>query len=84
MTRVTGIVRGSDGRPVRDAVVQFVAGPGSWPDTAQLTGPDGQFSLAAPARGPYRVQVNAPGHEAVTVDFDVADEIEIAQDVALP
>jgi hypothetical protein len=83
MTRLTGTVKGKDGRPLAEAAVLFVAGPVPLPEIAQLTGPDGQFSLAAPAPGAYRVQVMAPGHVAVTIGIEVGDETEIEQDIAL-
>jgi hypothetical protein len=84
MVRITGVITGPDGQPVEDAAVLFISGPVPLPDIAQLTGPDGRFLLTAPARGVYSLQVNAPGHEASTIDFEVADEIEIERDVKLP
>lgn len=75
---------GPDGKPMEDAAVHFISGPAPLPDIAQLTGPDGRFLLTAPVRGAYSLQVNAPGHEAATVDFEVADEIEIERDVRFP
>jgi len=84
MARITGIVKGPDGRPLEDATVHFVSGPVPLPDIAQLTGPDGRFLLTAPVRGTYSLRVNAPGHQASTVEVEIADEIEIEKDVAFP
>lgn len=84
MTRLIGTVKGSDGRPVAEAAVLFVAGPVALPEIAQLTGSAGRFSLTAPVPGTYRVMVNAPGRAAVTISVVVADEGEIERDIALP
>lgn len=83
MTRLIGTVKGRDGQPLAEAAVLFVAGPVAVPEIAQLTGPDGRFSLTAPAPGTYRMMVNAPGHSVVTIDVLVSDESEIEQDIAL-
>jgi Carboxypeptidase regulatory-like domain len=83
MTRLTGTVKGPDGQPVAEAAVHFLEGPVPLPDIAQLTGGDGRFGLAAPAPGTYRLQVNAPGFDAVTVTVEVGEEPELVRDIAV-
>ena len=83
MTRLTGIVKGPDGRPVADAAIHFVEGPVPLPDIAQLTGDDGSFGLAAPAPGTYRLGVNAPGYQPETVTIEVGEEPELVRDISV-
>jgi carboxypeptidase family protein len=74
---VAGVVTDRDGHPLPDARVYFVAGPAQLPDIATLTGPDGRFSLSAPAPGIYTVGVTCdraagPVSRTVTADLCVA------------
>jgi hypothetical protein len=64
-------VLNESGEPIAGASVAFVKGPVALPDIAQLTGPDGAFSLGAPAPGDYRLGVHAPGHEGREQDVRV-------------
>lgn len=60
---VTGHVLGPDAKPIRGAVVALVpnnAGSGLSPIHEQLSGPQGAFSLRAPAGG-YGLTITAPG-----------------------
>ena len=67
---ITGVVRDPKGKPVEGARVYFSDGPEPLPDVAALTNSDGEFSLAAPSSGTYRVEINADefAAESLTVD----------------
>jgi hypothetical protein len=60
--------------------VYIVKAPVPTQDIAEVTGPDGRFSLIAPAFGRYRIGVNAAGtgHREQDVDvFAAIPEMEI-------
>jgi hypothetical protein len=79
-TRIRGVVRSADGRPLPGARVAFVEGPVALPDVAALSAEDGRFTLTAPARGRYRIAAfadDAPAMETV-VDVDGPEaEVEL-------
>lgn len=60
-----------NGNPVSGAAVMFSASPVPVPDIAELTGPDGRFTLAAPAPGRYEVSVRAATGPPVRLEVDV-------------
>ena len=80
-TPLSGRVLDRKGDPVAGAAVYIMEGPVPTPDIAQLTGPDGRFSLGLPAAGRYRIGVTAPGRqphsEVVEVGRSGAKAIEI-------
>ena len=55
-TVISGVVRGSDGKPVSNARVYFTAGPVPLPEIAAVTDSRGEFSLTAPAPGEYVIE----------------------------
>jgi uncharacterized GH25 family protein len=59
---ISGVVVDQSGNPVADARVYFTAGPAPFQDTAALTNDGGEFALAAPADGLYRVEASARGY----------------------
>ncbi|HEX5759760.1 MAG TPA: carboxypeptidase-like regulatory domain-containing protein [Thermoanaerobaculia bacterium] len=74
----------TEGRSPVAAAVELVpvpGGPGSAaPPTLRATpGPDGSFSLTAPAPGLYRLRAEAPGHAALEVPL-----LPVVEDVHLP
>jgi hypothetical protein len=85
-TLVQGRVVDHNGDPVSGAAVMFSASPVPVPDIAELTGPDGRFTLAAPAPGRYMVSVRATTGASVQREVDVGavqpPDLEIALDGA--
>lgn len=66
---MTGGVRGrvvdaDDGRPVPEAAVSVVRGPGPAPDIAPLTDEDGRFALDGLPVGDWRLRAIGPAGEA--------------------
>jgi len=72
---VAGTVLDAAGRPVAQARVYFSAAPGSVPDIAALSGPDGRFQLNAPRPGSYQVSASsdALGSSSVVVEVGSKD-----------
>jgi len=68
---INGTVTDQAGYPVVGATVLIASSPVPVPDIAALTGDDGTFSIAVPARGAYRLVVRS--------EVDLA---EVAVDVA--
>jgi hypothetical protein len=68
---VAGCVFGPDRKRIAGASVMFAAGPVAIPDIAQLTDSQGAFELAAPAKGTYRLVINAPGFSPVERNVEV-------------
>jgi hypothetical protein len=58
---IRGVVRGPEGSPVAQARVFIAEGPVPVPDVAILTDDRGQFALAAPEPGTYRLTCSAEG-----------------------
>lgn len=56
---IYGVVKDSNGNPISQARVSFVAGPVPFPDIAALTDSKGTFALSAPVAGEYTIQVVA-------------------------
>ena len=77
---IQGEVVDDRGRPVPDARVMVVSGPGPLADVALLTDGDGRFTLAGPA-GQYQLAVYADGHESASVVVhlfgDQADTVRV-------
>jgi Carboxypeptidase regulatory-like domain len=73
---VSGTVRDQGGDPVEGARVYFASGPVPLADIAALTGPDGSFSLSAPAPGSYEVECAAEGEstQRATVEVTQAED----------
>jgi hypothetical protein len=63
---IQGQVVNAGGRPVPDARVMVLAGPGSFTDTALLTDDEGRFTLGLPD-GDYELGVQADGYEAARI-----------------
>jgi outer membrane protein OmpA-like peptidoglycan-associated protein len=76
---VTGTVKGSDGKPVADAVISFAG----IPHARVATDPDGTFSSGPLAPGNVEVSVTAPGHDAATANATVAAGSSTNIDVTL-
>lgn len=57
---IIGVVEDVNGRPVPDATVYFIAGPGPYPDIAALSAADGSFTLSVRDEGVYTLQCTAP------------------------
>lgn len=68
-TLVQGIVVDARGRPLAGARVGWVEGPVPLPDVMLLSDAAGQFTLAAPAPGSYRLRADTDhhGHAEATV-----------------
>ncbi len=74
---IRGVIRDVGGAALEGAVVGFVDAPVDVPDIAAVTGGDGTFTIAAPARGRYRIGVRAPDHEYREVELDVVDDVDL-------
>jgi Carboxypeptidase regulatory-like domain len=61
---IRGTVRDAGGLPVPQARAYFVSGPGSFPDTAAVTDEHGEFTLAAPSGGSYRIGCSADDYDS--------------------
>lgn len=55
MALIRGTVLDAAGRPVAMAAVYVVSAPLPQPDIAQMSAPDGTFTIAAPVAGTYVV-----------------------------
>jgi hypothetical protein len=67
-------------RPIPVAVVSLVTPPGTPPVAAVQTGPDGSFTVVAPAAGVYRIRAVVPGYRpGVTpaVELKAGDQIGV-------
>ncbi len=69
---IRGRVVDDRNRPVKGASIFVVSAPVSMPDIAQLTDVMGEFSLAAPVAGTYRIGIRATGFEREERDVKVA------------
>ena len=65
---IFGVVRDSTGKPVAQARVYFIEGPGVFPDIAAMTDANGAFSLSAPLAGAYRIECTADGFTPATIE----------------
>lgn len=82
---VTGVVRDPAGRPVPDARVYLVEGPGPFPDIAALTGDDGRFTLSVSVPGTYTVQCRSPDERVSGTTVEVGAESGPAHaDIRIP
>jgi hypothetical protein len=72
-TVIYGVVKDSNGIPVSQARVSFVAGVGSFPDIAALTDSKGTFALSAPIAGEYIIQVVADEFITESVKVTIED-----------
>lgn len=70
---ISGEVVDEVGRPIVDAAVMVLSGPGAYPDVALLTDHDGRFTLGLPAVGGYELGVRADGFTPATVTVAVID-----------
>lgn len=77
---IVGTVRDRDGSPLPEVRAYFVSGPGPFPDVAALTNERGEFALAAPSPGPYRIECAAEGFDPqiVGVDAEESGETQVA------
>ena len=71
---VAGTVLDAAGRPVAQARVYFSAAPGSVPDIAALSGPDGRFQLNAPRPGRYQVSASCDASGSASVMVEVGSK----------
>jgi hypothetical protein len=67
---IRGVVRDPEGSPVAQARVFIEEGPVPVPDVAILTDERGEFALAAPAPGTYRLGCAAEGFAPATESVD--------------
>jgi Carboxypeptidase regulatory-like domain len=76
---IRGTVRDADGLPIPQARAYFVSGPGSYPDTAAVTDENGEFALAAPSGGRYRIGCSADGFgsEVTPVELPQTEEARV-------
>lgn len=58
---ISGVVLDGEGRPLPEARVYFVEGPGPLPDVAALTDAKGRFQMVVPGAGRYLLEVAADG-----------------------
>lgn len=84
MTRLLGTVTGPNGERIEEASVYFMEGPVPLPDIAQLTNEQGEFRMAAPVPGTYRIGVRAGDGEPVEVTVEVRDEAEQTVEINVP
>lgn len=84
MTRLLGTVTGPDGERIEEASVYFMEGPVPLPDIAQITNEQGEFRMAAPVPGTYRLGVRAGDAEPVEVTVEVRGEPEQTVAVRIP
>jgi hypothetical protein len=84
VTRLLGTVTGPNGERIDEASVYFMEGPVPLPDIAQLTNEQGEFRMAAPVPGTYRIGVRAGDLEPVEVTVEVGDEPEQAVEITVP
>jgi hypothetical protein len=80
---IAGVVRDPQGRPVEGARVYFSEGPDPLPDVAALTNSDGEFSLAAPSSGTYRVECNADEFDAESLTVNAESGQRVSLDIKL-
>lgn len=80
---VSGRVLSDDGSPVAGAAVYVVDGPSPIPDIAQITGPDGRYSLRVLTAGSYRIGASVTGRKARPVPVDVGPGGALAIDIHL-
>jgi hypothetical protein len=84
VTRLLGTVTGPDGERIEEASVYFMEGPVPLPDIAQLTNEQGEFRMAAPVPGTYRIGVRAGDSEPIEMTVEIRDEPEQVVEVKLP
>jgi hypothetical protein len=80
---ITGRVLDSEGNPVPDARVFYVAGSGPYPDIAALTDERGAYSLPAPAAGSYEIRCQADGYQPATHTIVVGPDRSAQADISL-
>lgn len=68
---ISGVVRDPDGEPVAGARVYFTASPVALPDIAALTNDKGEYSLAVPASGKYKIGCTADEFETLTREVEI-------------
>jgi carboxypeptidase family protein len=73
---ISGIVKESNGNPISQARVSFIAGPGPFPDIAALTDSKGTFALSAPIEGEYIIQVVADEFITETVKVTIENNTQ--------
>jgi hypothetical protein len=80
---ILGTVRGPEAIPLAEARAFFVSGPEPFPDIAALTNERGEFALAAPSPGTYRIQCVAEGFEPQIVSVDAEESGETRLEISL-
>jgi Carboxypeptidase regulatory-like domain len=70
---IQGEVVDHRGRPIPDARVMVLSGPGPLPDIAQLTDSEGRFALGSSRAGRYELAVHADGHAPATAVVELPD-----------
>jgi len=73
---ISGVVKDSNGNPVSQARVSFVAGPVSFADIAALTDSKGIFTLSATVAGEYSIQIVADEFITETVKVTIEDNTQ--------
>jgi hypothetical protein len=71
---IRGEVVDDRGRPVPDARVMVVSGPGPVSDIALLTDVEGRFTLGLDRAGRYQLAVHADGHASATFPVQLSDD----------
>ena len=72
---ISGKVVDTSRKAISDARVFFSAGPGYFPDIAALTNQKGEFTLPAPVKGLYTVEVAADGFRQKQVAISIPAEL---------
>ncbi len=68
---IIGKVVDSSGTPMAGARILFLSGPVALPDVASLTNEQGQFVLAAPAAGVYRIRCISDSHGELEQELQI-------------
>ncbi|NNF64912.1 MAG: carboxypeptidase regulatory-like domain-containing protein [Acidimicrobiia bacterium] len=82
MASISGRVLDVDGYPVAEATVLITESSEPHVDIAQVTDPDGRFSLRDLAPGDYRIEAHLPGGERAEIHVGLTYESdEVSHDL---
>lgn len=79
MAIIQGQVFDPQGSPLAEVAVYVISAPVQMPDIAQLTSAEGEFTLAAPVPGSYRIGARSDqwGATQAVVDVRGADPVMV-------